>query len=103
MERFRVLIVIALLLVSPTVTSSNGNESVMHPNIVRTINEAGDDSEIELTPSSLEGVEVKKEQLAQTLEMVSPIEVEYKPSASDEITVSPDIERKGGKDGYTNV
>ena len=54
-----------------------------------------DDSEIELTPSSLEGVEVKKEQLAQTLEMVSPIEVEYKPSASDEITVSPDIERKG--------
>ena len=54
-----------------------------------------DNSEIELTPSSLEGVEVKKEQLAQTLEMVSPIEVEYKPSASDEITVSPDIERKG--------
>ena len=54
-----------------------------------------DDSEIELTPSSLEGVEVTKEQLAQTLEMVSPIEVEYKPSASDEITVSPDIERKG--------
>ena len=47
MERFRALIVIALLLVSPTVTSANANESVMHPNIVRVINEAGDDSEIE--------------------------------------------------------
>ena len=51
--------------------------------------------EVELTPSTLDGVEVKKEQLAQTLDMVSPVIVEYKPSTSNEITVSPDIDRQG--------
>ena len=51
--------------------------------------------EVELTPYNLDGVEVEKEQLAQTLDMVSPVIVEYKPSTSNEITVSPDIDRKG--------
>jgi hypothetical protein len=51
--------------------------------------------EVELTPSNLDGVKVEKEQLAQTLDMVSPVTVEYKPSTSGEITVSPDIDRKG--------
>ena len=47
MERFRTLIVIALLLVSPTVTSANANENVLHPNIIRAINDANNNSDIE--------------------------------------------------------
>ena len=47
MERFRALIVIALLLVSPTVTSANANENVLHPNIIRAINDANNNSDIE--------------------------------------------------------
>jgi len=47
MQRIRALIIIALLLVSPTVTSANTNESVLHPNIVRAMNESSDGSEIE--------------------------------------------------------
>ena len=47
MERFKALIVIALLLVSPTVTSANANENVLHPNIIRAINDANNNSDIE--------------------------------------------------------
>ena len=47
MERLRVLSIIVLLLISPTVTSSTANENVMHPNIIRAINESGDKNEIE--------------------------------------------------------
>ena len=47
MDRFRALIVIALLLVSPTVTSANANENVLHPNIIRAINDANNNSDIE--------------------------------------------------------
>ena len=53
MERIRALIVIALLLVSPTVTSANANESVLHPNIVRAMDESGDDSEIEFISTKI--------------------------------------------------
>ena len=38
MKSFRVPIVIALLLVSPMVASSAANENVMHPNIIRAMN-----------------------------------------------------------------
>ena len=69
--------------------------SVLGMNKIRIFYKNASNQEVELTPTSLEGVEVKKEQLAQTLDMVSPVTVEYKPSASDEITVSPDINRKG--------
>lgn len=69
--------------------------SVLGVNKIRIFYKNASNQEVELTPTSLEGVEVKKEQLAQTLDMVSPVTVEYKPSASDEITVSPDINRKG--------
>ena len=47
MGRFKALIVIALLLVSPTVTSANANENVLHPNIIRAINDANNNSDIE--------------------------------------------------------
>ena len=47
MERFKALIVIALLLVSPTVTSANANENVLHPNIIRAINDSNNNSNIE--------------------------------------------------------
>ena len=42
MERIRSLIVIALLLISPMLTSASANESVMHPNIIRMMNSNGD-------------------------------------------------------------
>ncbi len=42
MERIRSLIVIALLLISPMLTSASANESVMHPNIIRVMNSNGD-------------------------------------------------------------
>ena len=71
------------------------NYNVVGVNKIKIFYKNASNQEVELTPSSLDGVEVKKEQLAQTLDMVSPVTVEYKPSASNEITVSPDIDRKG--------
>jgi hypothetical protein len=69
--------------------------SVLGVNKIKIFYKNASNQEVELTPSDLDGVEVKKEQLAQTLDMVSPVTVEYKPSASNEITVSPDIDRQG--------
>jgi hypothetical protein len=69
--------------------------SVIGVNKIKIFYKNASNQEVELTPSTLDGVEVKKEQLAQTLDMVSPVIVEYKPSTSGEITVSPDIDRKG--------
>ena len=71
------------------------NYNVVGVNKIKIFYKNASNQEVELTPSSLDGVEVKKEQLAQTLDMVSPVTVEYKPSTSNEITVSPDIDRKG--------
>ena len=71
------------------------NYSVVGMNKIKIFYKNASNQEVELTPSTLDGVEVEKEQLAQTLDMVSPVTVEYKPSASGEITVSPDIDRKG--------
>jgi len=71
------------------------NYNVVGVNKIKIFYKNASNQEVELTPSSLGGVEVKKEQLAQTLDMVSPVTVEYKPSASNEITVNPDIERTG--------
>jgi hypothetical protein len=51
--------------------------------------------EVELTPADLSGVEINPEDLAQTKELLAPVEVEYKPTASGEINVSPNIDRKG--------
>jgi hypothetical protein len=69
--------------------------SVIGVNKIKIFYKNASNQEVELTPSDLDGVEVKKEQLAQTLDMVSPVTVEYKPSTSGEITVNPDIDRKG--------
>jgi len=69
--------------------------NVVGMNKIKIFYKNASNQEVELTPSTLDGVEVKKEQLAQTLDMVSPITVEYKPSTSNEITVSPDIDRQG--------
>ena len=82
-------------LLTYTFEGKDVNYSVLGMNKIKIFYKNASNQELELTPTSLEGVEVKKEQLAQTLELVSPIEVEYKPSASNEITVSPDIDRKG--------
>ena len=38
MRSARTLIVIALLLISPMMTSASANENVMHPNIIRAMN-----------------------------------------------------------------
>ena len=43
----------------------------------------------------MSGVQINPGDLAQTKELLAPVEVEYKPTASGEITVSPDIDRKG--------
>ena len=56
---------------------------------------ASNNKEVELTPANLSGVQINPGDLAQTKELLAPVEVEYKPTASDEITVSPDIDRKG--------
>ena len=82
-------------LLTYTFEGKDVNYSVLGVNKIRIFYKNVSNEEVELTPTSLEGVEVKKEQLAQTLEMVSPVTVEYKPSTSNEITVSPDIDRKG--------
>ena len=47
MDKIKVLAVIALLFISPTVTSSTPNENVMHPNSIRAMNDMGDDSDID--------------------------------------------------------
>ena len=47
MKRTWSLTIIALLIMSPTVTSNSVNESVMHPNIIRAINDANNNSDIE--------------------------------------------------------
>ena len=46
MKRIWSLTIIALLIMSPTVTSNSVNEDVMHPNIIRSINETNN-SDIE--------------------------------------------------------
>jgi len=69
--------------------------NVVGMNKIKIFYKNASNQEVELTPSTLDGVDVKKEQLAQTLDMVSPVTVEYKPSTSNEITVSPDIDRQG--------
>lgn len=78
-----------------TFEGSDVTYNVIGVNKIKIFYKNASNQEVELTPSTLDGVEVKKEQLAQTLDMVSPITVEYKPSTSNEITVSPDIDRKG--------
>ena len=47
MKRIWSLAIIALLIMSPTVTSNSVNENVMHPNIIRAINDANNNSDIE--------------------------------------------------------
>ena len=71
------------------------NYSVVGVNKIKIFYKNASNQEVELTPSNLDGYEIKKEDLAQTLDMVSPLVVKWEPSTSDEITVSPDIDRKG--------
>ena len=46
MRSARTLIVIALLLISPMMTAASANENVMHPNIIRAMNNNDDDANI---------------------------------------------------------
>ena len=69
--------------------------SVLGMNKIKIFYKNASNQEVELTPTDLSGVQINPEDLAQTKELLSPVEVEYKPSASDGITVSPDIDRKG--------
>ena len=48
MRSARTLIVIALLLISPMMTSASANENVMHPNIIRAMNINDNGAEIDL-------------------------------------------------------
>ena len=47
MKRMWSLTIIALLIMSPTVTSNSVNEDVLHPNIVRAMANVDSDTEIE--------------------------------------------------------
>ena len=69
--------------------------SVLGMNKIKIFYKNASNQEVELTPADLSGVQINPEDLAQTKELLAPVEVEYKPSASDGITVSPDIDRKG--------
>jgi len=69
--------------------------SVLGMNKIKIFYKNASNQEVELTPTDLSGVQINPEDLAQTKELLSPIEVEYKPTASGEISVSPDIDRKG--------
>ena len=69
--------------------------SVLGMNKIKIFYKNASNQEVELTPADLSGVQINPEDLAQTKELLAPVEVEYKPSASGEITVSPDIDRKG--------
>ena len=69
--------------------------SVLGMNKIKIFYKNASNKEVELTPANLSGVQINPGDLAQTKELLAPVEVEYKPSASDEITVSPDIDRKG--------
>jgi hypothetical protein len=69
--------------------------SVIGMNKIKIFYKNASNQEVELTPTDLSGVQINPEDLAQTKELLAPVEVEYKPSASGEITVSPDIDRKG--------
>ena len=69
--------------------------SVLGMNKIKIFYKNASGQEVELTPADLSGVQINPEDLAQTKELLAPVEVEYKPSASGEINVSPDIDRKG--------
>lgn len=69
--------------------------SVLGMNKIKIFYKNASGQDVELTPADLSGVQINAEDLAQTKELLAPVEVEYKPSASGEITVSPDIDRKG--------
>jgi len=56
---------------------------------------ADEEDEVELTPTTLQGYTVTKDDLAQTLELVAPVEVVWDPSTSNDITINPVITRKG--------
>ena len=82
-------------LLTYTFEGKDVNYSVIGMNKIKIFYKNASNQEVELTPTNLSGVQINPEDLAQTKELLSPIEVEYKPSASGEITVSPDIDRKG--------
>ena len=82
-------------LLTYTFEGEDVNYSVIGMNKIKIFYKNASNQEVELTPTNLSGVQINPEDLAQTKELLSPIEVEYKPSASGEITVSPDIDRKG--------
>tara|TARA_B100000497_G_scaffold125647_1_gene162546 strand:- start:105 stop:1544 length:1440 start_codon:yes stop_codon:yes gene_type:complete len=71
------------------------NYNVLGMNKIKIFYKNASNQEVELTPTNLSGVQINPEDLAQTKELLAPVEVEYKPTASGEITVSPDINRKG--------
>ena len=71
------------------------NYSAVGMNKIKIFYKNASNQEVELTPTNLSGVQINKEDLTQTKELLAPIDVVYQPSAGGEITVSPDITRKG--------
>ena len=82
-------------LLTYTFEGKDVNYSVIGMNKIKIFYKNASNQEVELTPTNLSGVQINPEDLAQTKDLLAPIEVEYKPSASGEITVSPEISRKG--------
>ena len=82
-------------LLTYTFEGENVNYSVLGLNKIKIFYKNASNQEVELTPTDLDGVQIKKEDLTQTKELLAPIDVVYIPSTGGEITVSPEISRKG--------
>jgi hypothetical protein len=82
-------------LLTYTFEGKNVNYSVVGMNKIKIFYKNASNQEVELTPTNLSGVQINKEDLTQTKDLLAPIDVVYQPSAGGEISVSPEITRKG--------
>tara|TARA_B110000858_G_scaffold76653_1_gene88904 strand:- start:5 stop:1495 length:1491 start_codon:yes stop_codon:yes gene_type:complete len=82
-------------LLTYTFEGKNVDYSVIGMNKIKIFYKNASNQEVELTPTNLSGVQINKEDLTQTKDLLAPIDVVYQPSAGGEISVSPEITRKG--------
>jgi len=82
-------------LLTYTFEGENVNYSVLGLNKIKIFYKNASNQEVELTPTNLSGVQINPEDLAQTKDLLAPIDVVYIPSTGGGITVSPEISRKG--------
>ena len=82
-------------LLTYTFEGKNVTYNVLGLNKIKIFYKNASNQEVELTPTDLDGVQINKEDLTQTKDLLAPIDVVYQPSAGGEISVSPEITRKG--------